>query len=297
MTDTKRQTRMELILHSRVFRFACIVLLVVVTVLRLMTLGSAASGDDPIPVSVRYKGQTTLHIVTATTVKEALEQAEYEVGVNTIVRPDLNETIEEGDIITILSMGDTYTMQEEIPYETHITYSPEVKPRTQEVRVEGEVGITSRTYTLVSENGKEEEVLLSETVLSDPIHEEIVAGFPTKTVSPLDFGYTFDENFVPMNYKDVLTNQKATAYYANDGAKTSTGRTAQVGYVAVNPNEIPYGSKMFITSPDGGFIYGYAIAADTGSDLMANVIDVDLYYNSYEDCVRHGVKRVNIYIL
>ena len=34
--------------------------------------------------------------------------------------------------------------------------------------------------------------------------------------------------------------------------------------MAVDPDVIPYGTKLYITSTDGKFVYGYAVATDTG---------------------------------
>ena len=36
------------------------------------------------------------------------------------------------------------------------------------------------------------------------------------------------------------------------------------GVIAVDPTVIPYGTKMYIESADGKYIYGYAIAGDCG---------------------------------
>ncbi len=116
------------------------------------------------------------------------------------------------------------------------------------------------------------------------------------TVSKLDFGYTLNGN-VPSSYSKVITNAKATGYSAKAGAGTASGRPAMVGHVAVNPNVIPYGTKLYITSADGSFVYGYAIAADTGTALMDGRVDVDLFYNTYAESCQNGVKWVNIYIL
>ena len=67
--------------------------------------------------------------------------------------------------------------------------------------------------------------------------------------------------------------------------------------MAVNPNEIPYNTKLYIASPDGSFVYGYAIASDTGTALMEGLIGVDLFYDTYMESALNGVKYVNIYIL
>jgi len=67
--------------------------------------------------------------------------------------------------------------------------------------------------------------------------------------------------------------------------------------VAVNPNVIPYGSKLFIKCIDNKFIYGYAIAADTGTSLINGVIAVDLFYDTLQECINHGIRSVDIFVL
>ncbi len=110
-------------------------------------------------------------------------------------------------------------------------------------------------------------------------------------------GQTFtDANGVVRSYKEVLTGS-GTAYYADAGALTSTGRLAQYGVVAVNPNIIPYGSKLYIVSNDGEVVYGEAVAGDTGGALMDGSAIVDLFYPTYDECVVFGRRNVTIYIL
>ena len=110
-------------------------------------------------------------------------------------------------------------------------------------------------------------------------------------------GQTFtDANGVVRNYLQVLTGS-GTAYYAEPGAGTATGRLAQYGVVAVNPNIIPYGSKLYIVSNDGEIIYGEAVAGDTGGALMDGSAIVDLYYPTYDECCVFGRRDVTIYVL
>ncbi|MCI5656306.1 MAG: ubiquitin-like domain-containing protein [Candidatus Pseudoruminococcus sp.] len=88
-----------------------------------------------------------------------------------------------------------------------------------------------------------------------------------------------------------------TAYYAPAGSSTASGRPAQPGNVAVNPNLIPYGSKLYIVSNDGQVCYGYATAADTGGALFDGSAIVDLYYNTLGECTQFGRRDVTIYVL
>lgn len=78
---------------------------------------------------------------------------------------------------------------------------------------------------------------------------------------------------------------------------TSTGRPAAVGYVAVNPKVIPYGTRLYICSPDGSLVYGYAIAADTGGALMSGRVLVDVFYNTVAECNNFGRRTMSVYVL
>lgn len=99
-----------------------------------------------------------------------------------------------------------------------------------------------------------------------------------------------------VSYKRVITGS-GTAYTAPAGAGTATGVKAYHGGVAVNPNVIPYGSKLYVVSTDGSFVYGYATAVDTGGALMDGSAVVDCFYNTYNECVNFGRRDMNVYVL
>lgn len=106
---------------------------------------------------------------------------------------------------------------------------------------------------------------------------------------------SLDENGVPTEYVNVLTGN-ACAYTAAPDALMSTGKAVFQGYVAVDPDIIPYGSELYIVAEDGE-VYGYAIAADTGYSVRKGHIIVDLFMNEYDDCIQWGNKPVNVYVL
>ncbi len=112
---------------------------------------------------------------------------------------------------------------------------------------------------------------------------------------PVPDDILFDENGIPLNYSYKLTG-KATAY--NMGTTTATGTSVHPGVVAVNPNIIPYGSKMYIVASDGsGYVYGYASAEDTGGFIYwDNAPIVDMYVNSYSDACYWGNRPVTVYV-
>ena len=91
--------------------------------------------------------------------------------------------------------------------------------------------------------------------------------------------------------REVIT-MEATAYLPTDGGGdgiTATGIRARHGVVAVDPNVIPLGTRVYIPG------YGEAIAADTGGDIVGNRIDVVL--EDYGSAMQFGRRTVDVYIL
>lgn len=91
-------------------------------------------------------------------------------------------------------------------------------------------------------------------------------------------------------------HRKATGYYSKTG-KGSSGLGLGYGTVAVDPDVIPYGTKLYITSTDGKFVYGYAVATDTGIAVQKGQILVDLFYETYAESVINGAIQVNVYVM
>ena len=54
---------------------------------------------------------------------------------------------------------------------------------------------------------------------------------------------------------------------------------------------------MYIKSPDGSVIYGYAVAADTGGFIKNYPNGIDLFMNTESACRNFGVRNMEIYIL
>lgn len=194
----------------------------------------------------------------------------------------------------------TIEVEEAITHPVEERESSLLKPGQKRVIQTGLDGSKTVIYEQKFVNGKlEEEEAVSETVHQEPVSEIVLVGASGKNaaVSPLDFGVELNEQGVPIHYSRLLTNQVATGYHAGNGAWGASGQSLSAGYVAVHPGEIPYGTKMYITSADNSFVYGFAIAADTGLGLLGDVIDVDLYYDTYLESCLNGRRNVNIYIL
>lgn len=96
-------------------------------------------------------------------------------------------------------------------------------------------------------------------------------------------------------YVDVMTCS-ATAYTCEGYVgHTYSGTLARVGAIAVDPTVIPLGTKMYVVSNDGQYVYGYCVAEDTGSAIKG--YKVDLYFNTIAECYAFGVRTCTLYIL
>jgi 3D (Asp-Asp-Asp) domain-containing protein len=78
----------------------------------------------------------------------------------------------------------------------------------------------------------------------------------------------------------------------NDGNpnKTATGTKPRPGTIAVDPEVIPYGSKIIIIYEDGTVEYG--IAEDCGGLIKGNIIDV--FRHTYKEAVKHGRQEATV---
>lgn len=109
---------------------------------------------------------------------------------------------------------------------------------------------------------------------------------------------SYDGNVITTSSGKVLSYSKvlsveATAY--TGGGTTATGTSARYGAIAVDPKVIPYGTRMYIVSDDGKWIYGEATAEDCGGAIKGNIID--LYFDDYDTCIQFGRRNCTVYIL
>jgi uncharacterized protein YabE (DUF348 family) len=154
---------------------------------------------------------------------------------------------------------------------------------------EGQNGEREIVYSVVYENDREvSRRVVSETITKKPLDKIVVMG--TYPLMPVSRGGKV------MPFSKTIS-AKATAYWAVRGVGktyTASGRKAirnPDGYstIAVDPKVIPYGTKLFIEK------YGFAIAADTGTSIKGNKIDV--FFDTYKEACSWGLKNVKVYVL
>ncbi|MBQ6878109.1 MAG: G5 domain-containing protein [Oscillospiraceae bacterium] len=252
-------------------------------------------------VDVEIKADDMKYHVTVAegdTVADALEISGLEVREHDFLNVDETEKLDQGDKIELTRVDYIITTEEEtVPRDKTYRGTSLIANGRTVLLSYGKNGTRLKTYEQKVINGVYgERVLVSDEITKKPTNDIYVKG-DGSAISPLDYGFEI-VNGVPTTYEKVYTNVRATGYYAPYGAGTATGRLAQVGYVAVDPKIIPYGTKMWIVAHGNtGFVYGYALAADTGGAMLSGKNFVDLYYETYYECVLNGLRRVDVYIL
>lgn len=255
-------------------------------------------------VYVNVDGKTLTVPTTGATVANILERANVSLYEYDLIDCDLEAEITEGMEINITRVN--YQLRastSEIPYETVYIDNSNMAIGTENVVTQGENGV--RTYVVKEKyidgvlSGKE---MTEDNIEKEPVTMVIERGTAlAEPYAKMDNPETLTlVDGLPAEYTRVVSG-KATAYTAGYNARTASGRLAEIGTVAVNPNVIPYGSELYIVAQDGSQVYGYAIAADTGLGLMDGTVAVDLYfgnrYDHYYDSCRWGAVYCDIYVL
>ncbi len=247
------------------------------------------------PVSVTLNGVTSRY----TTTKKMVADVLAEIGISVSddqVTPKMTDVIESGDEI-IINQDDSQivAVSEPIPYTSIERENTELAPGARMVVQNGVDGEKEITYSIKYADGAEiSRDRIGEVVLAEPVPEII-------EYSPQE---AFEVGKIPAsrptNYSKVEVFE-ATAYDASPADNgpwagvTSTGMPMGYGVIAVDPSVIPYGTKMYIESCDGKYVYGYAIAGDCGGAIKGK--RVDLFYWSRSQCLDFGRRSVNIYFL
>lgn len=250
-------------------------------------------------VSITADGQTKSVVAGEGTVAQALEEAGTTLGAEDLVNVEKNAPVSEGMQISVSRViYKEVTSIQPVAFKNKNENSASLYKGQIKVKTSGKTGSQSVVTRQKLVEGKvAASEVVSTTVVEQPVDQVTVVGTKKKAAGAAVIngdGTITDQNGKTISYKKYVTG-KCTGY--TGGGRTSTGRAAAFGLVAVNPKIIPYGSRLYICSPDGKVVYGYAIAADTGGGVMDGRIVADLYFNTVGQCRQFGNRKMNIYVL
>lgn len=171
-----------------------------------------------------------------------------------------------------------------------------VAPSEEEAEAEAETGDSQEaddeTWDESDSADTEDARTVSEPEVQEPVYEEPE---PQESYAEPETGSTDEEEPEETDSGDYVAvlSVEATAYCG--GGTTATGTQARYGAIAVDPTVIPYGTKMYIVSDDGQWIYGEATAEDCGGAIKGYIID--LYFDDYNTCIQFGRRNCTVYVI
>lgn len=252
-----------------------------------------------VPVNVFADGKETTIMTSKDTVEEALKNSSIGLGLHDRIEgAERNDKIyKDMNIKVVRVRRELVTQNEIIHYEVDRRANDTMDEGVEEIVSKGKDGVCEKTYFVVYEDDVEvERKLIADTIVKEPEKEIVEYG----TIAT----YTASRGEV-IRYKKVL-EMSATAYTASykDTKKhpdhplfgiTYTGVRVKKGIVAVDPKVIPLGTRLYIEGIGDTPDYGYAVAADIGSAIKGNKID--LYMDGQDVVDRFGRRKVRVYIL
>ena len=278
------------------------------------TFSGIEGGDGKItllrafPVTVDAYGKTYNVETTGGTVADALKAAGITLSDEDLLNFSKEDTLKSGMAIAVTDIEyKTEAKQVALPYSTKVVYNNQLEEGKVTLK-EGSQGVKVISYTYKFVDGQLVDTQITDEVVTlQPVDAVKTVGTkkkPTNTYKNSSAKYVsglvpaqdfeLDKNGVPVKYSKKISG-KASAY--SGGGVTATGKGVRTGYVAVNPKQIPYGSRLFIRCQDGSYIYGYAVAEDTGGFTKTTDRIVDLYFPTSAQCKTFGVRYVDIYVL
>ena len=275
---------------------------------RMMYVASGSKGydirlDAKLNVTIRHDGET----LTTVSKKESISALLTRMGIT--LSPLEMVAVDLSDQALVLTVAEDITYYDEVreaeAFNTVRVANPDLPQGTERVVQEGADGVRTSIYEVVWSNGTRISRQFVEELDSTAVDQIVEYGTSAEAVERTDriasvkknadgSGTLVFESGATLNFSQAKS-MTATAYTAGHGGAdytTATGTFVEVGTVAVDKKVIPLGTRMYIVTNDG-IVYGMSVARDTG--VKGN--KVDLYYNTYRECIEFGRRSCTVYIL
>lgn len=254
-------------------------------------------------ITVEHHGDRTETVSYGETVAQLLTRLGIALGEGDTLSAPMEQETYDGMVLRVwreIRQEQIYTVT--LPRQTHYCCDPALPIGTQQVLTQGQDGELLCGAEVTYVDGREvSRQILSEEVSVQPVTEVVAIGTGQQVAEPKVLMLPqIGDGVIYLSTGEVLTYSKvisslATAYC--DKGKTATGTQARVGAIAVDPEVIPYGTRMFIMTKDGEYIYGIATAEDCGSEDHIYGTRIDLHYDTEAECIRFGARMCWVYFL
>jgi 3D (Asp-Asp-Asp) domain-containing protein len=247
-------------------------------------------------------------VIETTTYGERLDALFVRLGIvidsSVVVSLPLDRETSHGMVVRVDRIGEsTESYTTEIPFETHYCQDPTLPLGEEKILVAGKNGQMLCTANVSYMNGQESSRnVFQQTVTVEPVAQLVAVG-TGEQVGQVSDQPLIGDGFIVLPTGEVLTYIRkdqfvATAYTHFDAGcddTTANGAKVKWGVVAVDPSVIPYGTRMFIVSNDGKYVYGLSTAEDCGGAIQDKRLD--LYMPTLEQAYKFGIRNCTVYFL
>ncbi len=249
------------------------------------------------PVAVASGGEVSVLRMREGSVGEALILAGVKYDADDELTALPYSDVEPGMLVRHIDVKTEYaTVDEVIEFDEEIIKDDDIYIGNDKIVTEGENGEKRTVRRIVYRDGVlSSREIMNQIILKEAVDEVKIVGTKIRYQTSLT-GDTRVWKPKPTKdqIKETIVAVEITAY-THTGNRTATGRRPRVGYVAVNPKIIPYGTKLYIPG------YGYCTAQDTGAFRHEDggaKNQIDLFMETEKECKKWGRKRnITIYIL
>ncbi|MCY0896330.1 MAG: 3D domain-containing protein [Alicyclobacillaceae bacterium] len=243
--------------------------------------GMQVSIVSPDWITLEVEGHMRQEWTFAHTVSEVLQLSGVRLNKEDHVSEPMNSPIVNDETIDIVeSYRRVITKTQVIPFQTIQRLSQNLFSGQRQVLSYGVKGLLQEKTTSYFVNGSKVKQTIQRKLLRKVRNEIVLEGTAPRTFEVSSRSYS------PGLFAGQIT-VLATAYV--EGGITSTGWVAKPGIIAVDPQVIPYGTKLFI--PDVGVVR----AEDSGADIIGYHIDICM--SSYQLAEEWGARTITAYIL
>lgn len=225
---------------------------------------------------------------TSTTVADFLKGQNVALNELDRVEPGMEEQITANSVVNVVRVEKvTDVVEESVAFGVVRKKDNNIDKGKEKVVTPGQEGKVAKHYEVVLENGKEVSRDLIKTETLADSKDKVVAVGTREIVQQVSRGTA---NVAKEFY---VSSTAYTAYCSGCSGTTATGinlrANPNVKVIAVDPSIIPLGTKVYVEG------YGYAIAADKGTDIKGYKIDV--FFSEKSQAFRWGQRKVKIQIL
>lgn len=246
-----------------------------------ITDNSVITVNRAMPVTVEIDGDIKTVSTTKKTVGELVSSMNLDED-KYFVETDKNIQLSADTKVKVLNVSSKLVLRDEVQnYQVIKEPDSSLTRGNEEIKQSGRNGLNRLLVREKYHNGiKVGEDIVQTSQLVRPVDQIVREG----TAEP--------KNTIGWRSYSQVLYMEASAYLPYDGGGsgyTALGIPARYGVVAVDPDIIPLGTRLYIPG------YGEAIAADTGGAINGYMID--LCMEDYTQAIAFGRRGVEVYIL